>query len=88
MFIIYLLILCVKSDLLLTSELVEGQDFVIQGWLDNSENILTSKLICDESLVGPYFGEINTNIYKRYTNIKPHYEALISIDVLFRGYWI
>lgn len=69
------------------SEFMEGDFSIASGWTDSNGASITSQWSCTESKTGPFFGLLTKNVQKQYSSLQPHYEIVISIDILYTGYW-
>ncbi|KAM3135699.1 hypothetical protein pb186bvf_012225 [Paramecium bursaria] len=68
-------------------DLPEGTSFVASSWLDDSGNSANTIYPCTELKAGPYLGGFTENFKKTYSNLPPHYQITLSVDILFGQYW-
>ena len=64
-------------------DLPEGTSFVASSWLDDSGNSANTIYPCTELKAGPYLGGFTENFKKTYSNLPPHYQITLSVDILF-----
>ncbi|CAD8145945.1 unnamed protein product [Paramecium octaurelia] len=84
----FLVLLMIITNCVPVTEFMEGASTSNAQWKKQDSTPFNDQFHCDNGqLIGPFIGKVQTNIQNTITNLEPHFQLYITLDIVYTEYW-